>query len=254
MTVELLGVADIPADSGPWWAADGSVLERVYWDGTTPRTDKETKDARQAVLRLHSDQKNPDLRPGVSVSVQREMAAESFSGAFFVTQDRQTLEDHHGLLFSLHDDHPTVNITATVSGGPWQTLADTDAKEQGNLYSILTDAGTVVFSDPTENDDTTTLSVTLIGGRIDTWRCVAIDTQGKRHKSKSATSIGSQRHMQNGILELEHQLFKADFALPLSEIDKFEFQTRNTQKVTFKNVALRPGAGTDVEVLVDVNH
>lgn len=251
ITVELLGVADIPAGEEGWWAADGEPIENVYWDGTT-RPKEETRKARQVVLRIASDETDPDLKPSLSADVKRHSVGEgaAYVGAFFVHKDsqRQTLENHHGLSFSLHDDHPTVEITATVSHGLWQTLADKDTGEQGNLNSILTHVGTLVFNDPAEQDGKTILSATLIGGRLDAWRCIAIDIEGRQHTSNSAVASGTVRHMSDG--SVEHQIFRVEFRKPLSEIAKFQFQTRKTEKVTFKNIALNPGSQTDVEISV----
>ena len=41
-----------------------------------------------------------------------------------------------------------------------------------------------------------------------------------------------------------------NFNLPLKEVREFRFQTRPYQWVTFKNVALRPGGKTEVEIEV----
>ncbi|MCK4785652.1 MAG: hypothetical protein KAV87_17995, partial [Desulfobacteraceae bacterium] len=244
MTVELVGVCDIPADGKHWWAADGSPLENVFWDGTTNKED--AKDARQMVFRVRSNDSGPDLAPTASFQVHRQQQPPgSWSGAFFVSKDNQTLEELRGCSFSLHDDHPTVDISATVGYDPWETQATRSVNSDGNLMSTLTKIGILILNDPTEKNGKTAISATLLD-QVKAWRFIAIDKQGKFHNSSSAFANGWDEDDENNIVR--HQIFKAEFMLPLSQIDKFQFQTRQVETITFKNVSLKPNFKTDVKV------
>ncbi|MBE0538036.1 MAG: hypothetical protein IH624_20430 [Phycisphaerae bacterium] len=241
-TVELLGLCEIPGEGKAWWAADGGPVTDVYWDGAHAR---EGERARQAVLRIHSNETDTELKPTVKLSVRRNSVGEgSWAGAFVVSKDRKTLEDLRGCSFSLHDDHPTAEIEATVGYGPWQTKGTRMADMGGMIGPVLTNVGTLIFHDPTTEDGKTVLSVTLLN-QVKNSRLVAIDKHGKLHESSSVTSMGTKEARGP-----ECTIFRAEFLLVLSEIDRFEFQTRPHETVTFKNVSLYPGLKTDVEVVI----
>ncbi|HRT49697.1 MAG TPA: M56 family metallopeptidase [Anaerohalosphaeraceae bacterium] len=240
--VELLGLCEIPAEGKAWWAADGGPVTDVYWDGAHAR---EGEGARQAVFRIHSDEADPDLKPTVNLSVRRNSVAEgSWAGGFIVSRDNKTLEDLRGCCFSLPDDHLTVDIEATVGYGPWRTNGTRMADMGGMTGPMLTNVGTLIFHDPTVEDGKTILSATLLN-QVKVWRLAAIDRQGKLCESSSATSMGTKEADGS-----EYTILRAEFARALSAIDRFEFQTRPFEIVTFRNVSLYPGAKTDAEVVI----
>jgi hypothetical protein len=240
--VELLGLCEIPAEGKAWWAADGGPVTDVYWDGAHAR---EGEGARQAVFRIHSDEADPDLKPTVNLSVRRNSVAEgSWAGGFIVSRDNKTLEDLRGCCFSLPDDQLTVDIEATVGYGPWRTNGTRMADMGGMTGPMLTNVGTLIFHDPTVEDGKTILSATLLN-QVKVWRLAAIDRQGKLCESSSATSMGTKEADGS-----EYTILRAEFARALSAIDRFEFQTRPFEIVTFRNVSLYPGAKTDAEVVI----
>ncbi|MDH4238027.1 MAG: DUF1573 domain-containing protein, partial [Phycisphaerae bacterium] len=248
VTVELMGVCELPSEGKQWWAADGSLLEDIFWEGSTANRESSV-DARQVVFRIRSDESDPALAPTISFQPKRRLQPPgSWSGAFFVKKDNQTLEEFRGCSFSLHDDHPTIDISADIGYGPWKRQATKRTNSYGNIVSTFTGIGTLILNDPTEKNGKTTISATLLS-RVKAWRFVAVDKQGNIHNSGSASSIGLDEDTENKTPE--HQICTGKFALPLSQIDKFQFQTRQVETITFKNVSLEPNFKTDVQVESD---
>jgi len=245
VTVELMGVCDIPADGNVWWDAVGNPVEDVYWDGTG-RT--EPGDARQAVFRISSNETDPDLLPTIDLSVHRRSAPPgSWSGAFIVSKGNRTLENLRGCSFSLHDDHPTVDISATVGYGPWKTQASRSGSE-ASLRSTHTDIGTLLINAPTEKNGKATISATLLG-QVEGARFVAVDKQGKAHPGETTTSIAMGNDSGDG--PTKHQFLEAEFSLPLSQVDQFQFQTRAVKTFWFKNILLHPNTRTIFLTVID---
>ncbi|MCF7731805.1 MAG: ankyrin repeat domain-containing protein [Akkermansiaceae bacterium] len=240
ISVEVLAVADIPAN-GRWWDADGNVVEKIFWDDTAV-VHEPTKNNRQVILRLNSTESDPELKPTMNLSVHRKSAGVgSWVGGGFVNKGNRTLEDLSRCRFSLHDDHPTVDISATVGYGPWQTLATRDAASQGDLTSVMTNAGTVIFNDPVSRDGKTTITLTLLA-QLETARLIAVDKKGKTHVCGTMVSGGFSADAPRN--SPAHQLYKGEVSLPLSAIDQFHFQTRCTKKTSLKNIALHPGGAS----------
>jgi hypothetical protein len=72
-------------------------------------------------------------------------------------------------------------------------------------------------------------------------RVIAVDSQGRDRQAQDHSSFSAGKIRQTA----------AKFGnLRLSEIKEFKFQTRPYEWVEFKNVSLKPGAKTDVQVLV----
>ncbi len=244
-TVELLGVCDIPSEGKQWWAADGSVLENVFWDGTAHKQDGTIK-ARQVVFRIKGNESDPDMEPSVSFDPKRKVAPQGpyWSGAFIVSKNGKSLENLRGCSFSLHNDDKSIDIAATAGYGNWQTQAAKNTSSVGNMESTYTNIGMLILNDPYETNGKAVISATLLN-QVEAWRIIAIDKHDKIHTG-TTTSMGSKSDTINNIPA--YQQFKAEFSLPLSEIKEIQFQTRKFEKFTFKNVSLEPGIKTDANV------
>ena len=181
-----------------------------------------TKNNRQVIVRLNSPETDPGLKPTMKLAVQRHSAGVgSWVGGGFVYKDKRTLEELSRCTFSLHDDHPTVDLTATVGYGPWQTLATRDAASQGDLTSVMTNAGTAIFNDPVTWDGKTNITLTLLA-QLETARLIAIDKNGKTHVCGTMVSSGFSAGAPHN--SPAHQLYKGEVALPLDSIDRFLFK------------------------------
>ncbi len=245
ITVELLGIAYIPADGGHWWSPDGSPVKDVFWDGTTKRYE-EPLETRQMVFRINGLESAPDsdLAPLISINIHNDSSPpESWPEFFCVKKGEQNLCHLFGYSFTLHDEQPAVDIFATIGQGPWETLATKSAYWKPE-YSIPveTKLGTVIINKPRGTWGKTSISATLLSHARE-WRFVAVDRQGQVHMPKSLRWFSSSENKSP-----EHQICQAEFDLSLRKIDKFHFQTMPTQTVIFKNVSLYPGKKSDVKI------
>ena len=115
-----------------------------------------------------------------------------------------------------------------VGYGPWETPG--------------TKTDELKIEDITERDGETRITATLLPASHEIWRPVAIDKRGNIHLSVSDYSSTRTRGTQR---------VPALFELPLAEIERFHFQTRKAQKVTFKHVSQSPDIITDVPVVTE---
>jgi hypothetical protein len=120
----------------------------------------------------------------------------------------------------------------------WKT--DTTMEDAGaGLANTSTNGPHAMISSPIEKGGKTTVAIAhnVADQQV---RAIAVDTSGVVHKpiGTSATFAASKGM---GMMNVE-------FDLPLAEIKSLQFQTQKFQPVTFKNVALRHGVKTEVEI------
>ena len=238
VTVELLGIADVPVDGDQWWSSDGSLIENVFWDGITKKYE-EPQEARQVILQIGGLESATDPESAPSFQFHSGEYIEGFS----VMKDEQVQCGLYGYTFMLQDENPTIDIPFTIGQGPWETLATQSAYWKSEYsFPKKTKLGTVIINKPTGTWRKTTITATLLS-KADECMLVVEDKQGKTHMANSLSWFNNSENETP-----EYQVFKAEFDLPLRKIEKFHFQTRPTETVIFKNVSLYPGQKTDVKI------
>ncbi len=102
----------------------------------------------------------------------------------------------------------------------------------------------IIFSQAFETGDSVVVTASTQRDTTRDERIVAIDKEGHIHTPKSRSSLGS-----NDLTQITVEFH----GLKRNDIQEFQFQTRPYQWVTFKNVSLRPGIKTDIEINMETS-
>ncbi len=229
VTVELAGVCEYPAEGKSWWSPDGQLLEFAIQSGTRVQSVHpigEDEQARFFKLKFHDDAAN-DGRfkvtiPGTSYLFWRDSKGE--------------------ILAKLPKAKTQCDLNLSVAVGPWKTVAwggtDADLNNSGYTRENMTDADVIFYPLEIRKGKVLSRIVNQLGDVADC-RAVVLDQQGQLHVPVSWSNTGSE------VCSCE-----SVFDVPREKIKSIEFQARRYIPVTFKNVALRSGVDTTVEVVV----
>jgi hypothetical protein len=230
VTVELLGVSKHPSQKDSWWRPDGSPLATAPCDPLKGSVDGGPDHvAREFVVHWHNLPSEP---VGTGVSFNPSYNAYAGDNPKRLGKEVAGLQ---AMTVSL-PDQPTVTVSVSMAGGPWQTVLETD----GGSRSMGTRKGGFAFSPPSEKDGRVAITVThdIIGPES---RVVAVGWDGREHRASSCSSTGAHDFLQ----------LTATFSpLLLKDIKVFRVQTRPYEQVEFRNVSLRPGHKTDVQIVI----
>jgi len=223
--VELVGVCEHPSEGRQWWKPDGTELSK------------------EIRVRKRGHVSASGIPYTVAVKVTMPEDATFQRGRIKGATGRGSLEavDSEGRPISnirawmvyIDEKLTETSIQLGVATGPWKTRARNRSK--GGLST----AG-IVFSKAYESDGGVRIIVADEHIGLD-HRITAIDTQGKEH-------LFHQRGRSAGKVRQTTALFHD---IKLNQIEYFLFQTRPYEWITFKNVSLRPGHKTDVQVEVE---
>jgi hypothetical protein len=120
----------------------------------------------------------------------------------------------------------------------WVTVFEMQSPSEVSSVSV----NDVIISPPVEKDGKILVDVIVLAKDKES-RIVAIDTEGKQY-----IGAGSQSTGKLGSADVIRM--RAEFPLKIDRIKSIECQTQEFAPVTFKNVSLRHGVKTDVEVLI----
>ncbi len=234
ITVELLGVSENPSKDKPWWRPDGSPLaERPYNSVIGHVSSDQDHVMREFAVLVQN-------LPSEPVGTQLEFdptynAAGGGSPKLFDPYKGEL----HAMAVSL-PNRPTVTVRFAIADGPWETVIE----NQGSA-AMGTTKGGFVFSRPVEtklpNSDFHVILISVtheITG--DETRLVAVGTDGREHAASSSTGGGADNFMQ----------ITAEFSkIQLKDIKTFRLQKRPYKWVEFRNVSLKHGEKTDVQIV-----
>ncbi|HIJ70904.1 MAG TPA: M56 family metallopeptidase [Planctomycetes bacterium] len=225
VTVELMGVCEYPSEGKKWWRPDGSELDaRPYEIKNVAVSKMFGRKVLETVIKVEGFDDGIGLRYNIE-GTQNSCSSGSGDQKF------------NGIVFDQPKQNNETNISVGVAAGQWETV-QTQETNFGGVYSYRD----VIWHAPVETNGKTVLNTahTKIDQNV---RFVAVDKEGKEHRSGSTSSI------KEGLESMQ-----TTFDFPLSEIKEFQFQTRPYEWVSFKNVSLKPNFKTDVEVeaVVDV--
>ncbi|HIJ52460.1 MAG TPA: hypothetical protein HPP66_04820 [Planctomycetes bacterium] len=232
VTVELVGVCEHPSEGKQWWKPDGDELLEAPYDeiGGNVYPDGDEKSFEFAIIlgNLPAERVNTKVRCEESVSG-------SAGGSSSPQKNGEYLSDLRWLATTFPKKLKACTVKVGVAAGQWQPVAESNGKGVGSRGSEL---GGVSFTKAFEVEDGISITVAddILGRPC---RVVAITNDGEVVKPvrSSGSSAGKVRQT------------TAKFNnISLSDIKQFQFQTRPYEWVEFKEVSLRPGVKTDVQV------
>ncbi len=234
VTVELVGICEHPSEGKQWWGLGGQAIAKPY---ERLNRDERSGDSElyEVVYRLFGCDdilstiySNSEITGHISLyplSPKTEKlnipdAANAYGAILLVKPDAQSIQLEMGI------------------------GRDSDWKALCTQASPVDKTGTggpgVVFQPAIEKDGKThvTIAHQIKDRQI---HVIAVDHSGQIHKSEGFLNTISG----------ELGSCQVRFNLPADQIKEIQFQTQKFERVTFKNIPLRPGAKTDVEIEVE---
>jgi len=237
VTVELVGVCEYPIDDKQWWGADGSLLK-----GPLPVTQHPGS---RTKMRLSKDQKSYKFFLRVSGLFDK-----SIRSTGQLLHDPTAIQEPLNLRWSeateqgIRDGEIIARISKTAENtGLRLGFATKSWKTKFSFRKRWTFedlSGAAIVESIKEKSGQTSVQ---IRHNYHKNAAVQIAAVGKDEKTYRGT-----RGMVSVDLARESRSLTTKFNMPLSEIREFQFQTRPFEWVTFKNVSLKPGFKTAVQV------
>ncbi len=225
VTVELVGACDWPETGRRCWRPDGSALgEEIY-------VKQEHDEANYGfVVKV-------DGPEDLSFTWRNIEGAPSRWGSCEVLdyQEHQ-LDGFEATVAVIKDNRSLTSIRIGIAAGPWSTIASHEGTRM--ISGKQTD---VLWSQAFESRGATHIVASSEWRRDRAERVVAIDKEGVLH----TTYHGS---VASGKVDQLTATFKN---LKLGQIKEFQYQVRPYEWVDFKNVSLRPGVKTNVQIEVE---
>lgn len=236
VVVELAGVCERPSQGKQWWSPSGAMLQNKPYDKPTSLrvSPARNKQAREIAVLLQGN-----LEEGVGFRYKIPIAENSSSDSVVDThKDGEQLKAIYGVAFDAPVESEAADISLGIGAGPWHTIASSTADFKETRGSGG-NAGGVVWHEPVVENGKTIISVahSYINENV---RIAAVTKDNAVHTSGSTSSSVA-----------DFESIRATFDVSLSEIKEFCFQTRPYQWIKFKNVSLRPGIKTDVQVEIE---
>lgn len=235
--IELIGVSFNPSENRPWWKPNGALLEASPLDkdagsmsvyGGSP----EQANCREFFVRIHG------LPAGNAAVMQFDSAA--MAGGSIGMNEGMTIRSAAGPF----TNQKTTNVTVAVTSGnwgPWQLVGQTgEPQKLGRLPGEFQQVYNMVrirsvVPNLAKNETTLILQFDKMFLRETEFVLFAVDRKGARHGSH--TVVGRQESTEYV------------FALSGEQLDHFEYRLRPyLHHVTFKNVSLQPGIGSQVRM------
>ncbi|MHC4289123.1 MAG: polysaccharide biosynthesis/export family protein, partial [Planctomycetota bacterium] len=233
VTVELLGVCEYPSEGKQWWSPRGHLLSKAPY-ATTGNKEPHEKPGYQNyefALRLQpADASYYWMIPGGSFGSDTGSPKD---------EDGRPLTNLKSYQTGLPKDQSATDIRFGVTAGLWETVAThkPDNREQTPMVGDYS----IAFGIPYEKDNETLVPVVHnynLTEKIYAIRMVAVTTSGQIRESGYSGRGGKE------LKNLTYSFYK----LPLNEIREFQFQIRPYEWITFKNISLRLGGKTEVEI------
>ncbi len=227
VSIELLAVSEFPGEGMPWWSPDGS--QTVYNFLTRSRATLATggKAYRFAV---QVDGPEDLTFRWAGVKGTRGMADLEVLG-----DNEESPAGIEAARFNIKEGLKATDMQLAAAAGPWTTQFEHNGS--GTMSSSRR-SHAIAFSKAYQTGKDVELTVSDDYFEHD-YRLVAIGKDGQiiTTKNRNSNSAGKVRQSTFRFIDTK-----------LEDIEKFEFQTRPFESVTFKNVSLRPKFKTDAEI------
>ncbi|MHC4476351.1 MAG: HEAT repeat domain-containing protein, partial [Planctomycetota bacterium] len=235
VTVELLGLCEHPSEGKQWWRPDGAYY-RILHDDEIKGTVVSSRDPQTIQVfefGLRATEFDDDYA----------MVHCTVPQAVRTTQSPKVPKGNSNIVQSVVSEIPKnlmqCDIRVKVAAGTWQTISQSIAHIAEKLMH-KSRAGVVQWSPASESEGKTHLLVRhSLAGDFDV-RIVAEAQGGSILEPRSCGSEGSSDMLST----------TATFQASLANITAFHFQVRPFETAQFRNVSLRRGVETDVEVEV----
>ncbi|HBG25696.1 MAG: hypothetical protein A2Y10_20545 [Planctomycetes bacterium GWF2_41_51] len=225
-TVELVTVCDYPEDKPQCWRADGTEAEEKLF----VKREIDYVDGKFGFI-IKVDGPN-DL----SFAWNKIEGSKGWWGSCTVIDnENKQVNGYEAAMVKQYSGGDATNIRVGTATGYWKTMASHDGK------SMTTTGGkNILFSQAYESDNFVGIIVSSPWDRDHVERIVAVDKNGQTHISRNIGSVSS-----GDIWQMTAKFYN----IKLADIAEFQFQTRPYEWIEFKNVSLKPGNKTDVQVI-----
>jgi len=234
VTVELIGICEHPSQGKQWWRPDGAQSKETPYDYTGGNVYPDQNErAYEFAIALDNLPAEP-----VTTTIKTDRAGSSSGGNSPPQKNGKYLDNLRWLATVLPRNQKTCDVLCGIAAGPWEAVAQSSGKDFSSQVLTLLGGVAVAFSKAFVEADG--VSITVTDDILERpCQIVAITNENRLIKpsTSSSTSAGKAR-----------QTTASFKGLALSGVKEFQFQTRPYQWVTFKNVSLKPGVKTSVQV------
>jgi beta-lactamase regulating signal transducer with metallopeptidase domain len=228
VTVDLVGICDWPEEGRRCWRPDGSELPAEIYAA------KWSKSPRAGDYGFMFKVNGPEDR---NFSWNKIEGTTGWEGSCKVSDAQgNELEGFEAAISDMKQGQISTTIRIGIATGPWTTIASHDGRRMKSGRQ-----GGVLWSQAFQTYNDTHIVASSEWKKDQAERVVAIDNEGILHR----TAHGS---VASGQID---QLTASFHNLKVGQIEKFLYQTRPYQWATFRNVSLRPGLKTNVQVEVE---
>lgn len=219
VTVELVGVCENPSEGKQWWRPNGNLLkERPYKKhaGKARTKNKKTYESAFKLVGAGSD--------------DASIAIAGHGGLFYGFG-----KGIYCKTLAADPEDKAIDLEVGIACQPWTTRHEQGVAEGVGVSSM----GKVTFGRPIEKKEKTVMTVShSIDTDVYQVRLIAVDNAGKEIMTSGSEGAGSDVYRQ----------ITMTFNLPIADIKMFRLQTRKYEWITFKNISLRPGVKTDLQI------
>lgn len=239
VTVELIGVCEHPSEGKQWWRPDGRALGVAPYDKVGGKVfPDENERACEFAVRLDGLPTGP-----ISTKMKTDPSGSATAGGSSAPKKAgRYMRDFRWMAASLEKKWKSCTVGFGIAAGNWKTIATREpGKRPGQWGSSLLGVteGNIAFSDAVGLDGQTQVTVTHDILEKD-FRIVAVGQTGREYTASQSDSSATDSFNQVTL----------SFKLALDDVRGFRVQVRPYEWVEFKNVSLKPGVKTDVEVKV----
>ena len=225
-TVQVVGISDLHSEPRQWWKPDGTPLAEPPYPGMK---DADKQYQYELVIRFDGPADAGDTWRVTGATHSGNMGRPTDANG-------RAIENLRVLAVGFPDAREAVDFRYGVAAGRWATIAESDGK---NPMSIDGKEMGIAFSKAHAIDGAAAITVTH-NVKDREVRIVGVDTAGKVHTPERTTGTGAGDFIQ----------VTASFPrLSPDQIAEFRVQARPYEWVEFRNVSLRPGHKTDVQVV-----
>ncbi len=234
VTVELVGVCEHPSKGKQWWRPDGSLIEQPLYEttGGGVSVSQQGYDEYEFAGRV-SGVSGFDIKWDVPDGTKGTHTGSP------IAHNGSRVSDLNVYTVNQPQSKKQSIIRIGVASGPWDMSMNIKSTKPAIMRIDDIEVG---FAEPYENNGVTYVPVTYLNGdfKNKTVTLFAVDKNKSEHRGGYTGSGGNK-------LSIETYSFN----LPLEGIEQFKFKSRSYDWVTFKNVSLKPGFKTDVQIKVE---
>jgi beta-lactamase regulating signal transducer with metallopeptidase domain len=232
VTVELVGVCEHPSQGKQWWRPDGNLLLQAPYESREGQPIKNRNKKTNRLVEFAISFVGEQL-PYADVCYKVPGATRTSGGGDVQPTPQGAIKS---IACEISKYRDTAEVRLGVASGKWKTITEYDGSRGG-----FVGPEDIVFSDPIETKQGTTIVVRGEWGWQGARRITAIDKNGNTH-------TGSWRGRSTGLKTLATTEF---YDLKPKQIQKYQLQFRPYEWIEFKNVSLKPNLKTDVQIEVE---